>query len=156
MGGGDKVPFVPHPQKHAWGGDMSPCPPPKQGPCLILTIHGHQGNALGPNFGAHSKCSSQLKKGPNWHKTVFARGPEGAQSTHVNCQVTIPLQVLLFGNYMSLTNYNTFSLKGATSPLFYGNCHTSVFLILCEDDIIPFCYDVIIADNARHEFHANL
>ena len=31
MGGGKKVPFVPHPQKHG-GGDMTPCPPPKQGP----------------------------------------------------------------------------------------------------------------------------
>ena len=34
--GGDKVPFVPHPQKH--GGDMSPCPPPKQGPCDIAIL----------------------------------------------------------------------------------------------------------------------
>ena len=32
--GGNKVPFVPHPQKH--GGDLSPCPPPKQGPWVML------------------------------------------------------------------------------------------------------------------------
>ena len=39
----DKVPFVPHPQKH--GGDMTPCPPPKQGPWLK--------NRLIERFGKH-------------------------------------------------------------------------------------------------------